>query len=97
MKKSLPQERPRWQLKAVLTHCGVSQNELARRLGKPPKFVSKLARNHCNPSWTTALAISDALNCPLDVLAGSVPVCEWAIVCRATGELPRVKKKKVAL
>lgn len=48
--------------------CGLSQRELARRLGVSPSLISQLESGHSNPSVATLYAIVNELDLSLDHL-----------------------------
>jgi transcriptional regulator with XRE-family HTH domain len=57
-------------IKAVRTDLGVSQRELARRLGKPPSFVNKIEQLERRLDILEFVAIAHALAIqPSDLLA----------------------------
>lgn len=53
-------------LKALREAKGLSQAELAAAAGLALGGVTKLEQGHREPSWATALALSEALGCSLD-------------------------------
>lgn len=75
--KPTKRQKP-WRLKEVLELLGISQGELARRTKVTPGEVSAWCRGPYYPSWRTALRIAEALDVPLDVLAGRVDPPAWA-------------------
>jgi transcriptional regulator with XRE-family HTH domain len=48
-------------IKAARIHRGVSQRELARRLGKPPSFVNKIEQLERRLDIVEFIAIADAI------------------------------------
>jgi transcriptional regulator with XRE-family HTH domain len=54
--------------------CGVSQRELARRLGKPPSFINKIELFERRLDVLEFIGIAEALECaPSDLLAALRP------------------------
>lgn len=53
-------------LRDVLEDLGMTQVALAIRIKIDDKHVSRIARGVQSPSWSMAVAISDALGVPLD-------------------------------
>ena len=59
-------------IKAARNELGVSQRELARRLGKPPSFVNKIEQLERRLDIVEFIAIALALNLNPDMLLKSV-------------------------
>lgn len=56
---------------------GLSQSKLAEKAGLTPAAISKIESNHnIDPAFSTVLALSNALDVPIDVLAGLRPYPE---------------------
>lgn len=53
-------------LRAALSAIGLSQRQLALRLGVGENYVSRLAAGRGTPSWETACRIADAAGVSLD-------------------------------
>lgn len=60
------------QLKATRMARGLTQRELARRIGRPPPRISELESGASDPRISTVVAVASALG--LDVVA--IPVAE---------------------
>ena len=52
---------------------GISQSELARRSGLTGAAISKIEKGGVDPVLSTIIALSGALNTPIDVLVGVAP------------------------
>lgn len=64
---------------------GLSQAELGRKAGLTPAAISKLESGKSpDPAFSTVLALSYALNVPIDVLAGIRAYPEQESMLRAT-------------
>lgn len=59
-------------IKAIRENAGVSQRELARRLGKPPSFVNKIELLERRVDLLEFIAIADALGLKADDLVKQV-------------------------
>lgn len=55
-------------LKEARTGLGISQRELARRLGKPPSFVNKIEQLERRLDILEFIAIAEAMGVKADVL-----------------------------
>lgn len=54
-------------LRQGLNAAGITQRELARRMGWKESYVSRLACGQATPSWKAAVAIAVAINVSLDL------------------------------
>lgn len=57
-------------LRALRTEAGISQTELAARIGRKPPDVSAFEAGRREPTWATACKIADALGVTMDKLRG---------------------------
>lgn len=83
-------------LKAALKRVGMSQAELAKRLGVQPSAVSNWCSGYAKPSLGHALAIAEALNMTLsEILGEEIVVAEnkqerdHLLTMRELGEVER--------
>jgi transcriptional regulator with XRE-family HTH domain len=60
-------------LKAYLKATGMTQMELAAKLGRSQAYVSKLVRRIQQPSLDEALAIADKIGVPVESLVAQTP------------------------
>jgi transcriptional regulator with XRE-family HTH domain len=58
-------------LRSARERCGLSQRELAVRLGKPQSFISKIETGERRVDLIEALAICEVLGIPLDSIVPS--------------------------
>ena len=61
-------------VRTVRAAQGMTQKQLAGRVGVSPSVIAAYERGVRSPSWRSALAIADALGVTLDQLAGRAPV-----------------------
>lgn len=61
--------------RALLQLSGLTQTEMAKRVGKTRAFISAIATGKSQPSLETALAIEDAAECP-GAFSGAVRIIE---------------------
>lgn len=59
-------------VKAIRENAGVTQRELARRLGKPPSFVNKIELLERRLDLLEFIAIAEALNTPAETAIGQI-------------------------
>lgn len=59
-------------IKAVRVESGITQRELARRLGKPPSFVNKIEQLERRLDVLEFIAIARAMNIEPGALLGAV-------------------------
>ena len=61
-------------VRALRGDLGISQTELARRLGRSPGYVCDVERGRRRPNVGTAALFAEALGCAAAVLFGDTPV-----------------------
>jgi putative transcriptional regulator len=59
----MPKSLGRCLLKPLLKRAGITQTELARRIGKSPQMISHYANNRKAMDLETAFNIADVLDC----------------------------------
>ena len=64
-------------LQQLLKKRGMTQSELARKTGITVSAISNYVRDGVDPSLSKALLIADALDVPIDVLAGRKPAVSY--------------------
>ncbi|MFM2372867.1 MAG: hypothetical protein RIS85_2589 [Pseudomonadota bacterium] len=62
-------------LKAARTHAGISQRELARRVGKPPSFINKIELLERRLDVLEFIALAEAMDISPDALMLRVREC----------------------
>lgn len=77
-------------LRQGLETVGLSQRQLALRLGVTENYVSRLAHGRGTPSWETACRIAEAAGVSLDVFRGEVVTEGRAAGRRKKKKAPRV-------
>jgi len=60
-------------IKIIRTSKGLTQKELAEKLGKTPQYVSKIENNISSPNVKTIDKIAMALNVPIEDITGKTP------------------------
>lgn len=56
-------KRPKLKIKSALKERGVSQYELARRLGLQTQHITKMVKITYNPTFYTLVRIAEAIDC----------------------------------
>jgi len=63
-------DRFRRNLKTIREIKGLSQSEVARRLGVPPSYICDMERGRRSPNLRTVAAIAEVLQTPAEIFIG---------------------------
>lgn len=59
-----------WAIKERREELGMTQTELAKKVGLTPSMISKLESGAVSPSALTLMSLAQVLDCTMDRLAG---------------------------